>query len=110
MTKDEILEKSRKENKGMDERELQSMYQSGYFSHAFGLFLCSTVTLINRHYGGPKSVNDAVYFVTFGMFAAYVWGLAQKTGKKYYWVMMIVSILLSVISVFQFITHVRAGT
>lgn len=109
MTREEILEKSRRENKGMDERERQSMFQGGYFSHSIGLVLCSIIHLLNSHYGGPKSVNDAVWFVLFGMYAAYFWTLAQKTRKKYLWAVMIASILMSAVSVSRFISHVIAG-
>lgn len=110
MTREEILEKSREENKGMDERELQSMFQGGYLSHSIGLVLCSLVRLLNSHFDGPNSTNYAVWFVLFGMYAAYFWTLAQKSRKKSLWVVMIASVIISLISAERFITHIIAGT
>ena len=67
MTKDEILEKSRNENKGFDEREQQTRIMAGNISQSFGVFLCLLTSMINRYFDGPRVVTIAVLMIYVGM-------------------------------------------
>lgn len=67
MTREEILEKSRRQNKGMDEREQQVRIWAGKVSQSFGVILCLLVSTANMLFDGPRMVTIAVLMVYTGM-------------------------------------------
>ena len=76
MTREEILEKSRKENKGMDERELNAVMRGGSIAKGVGLLLCILVVFLTDTLGGDPSAS-------LGAFAIY-WGM-YGTDRTYRW-------------------------
>ena len=76
MTKEEILEKSRKENKGMDERELNAVMRGGSIAKGVGLLLCILIVFVSDTFGGDPSAS-------LGAFAIY-WGM-YGTDRGYRW-------------------------
>ena len=82
MTKDEILEKSRKENIGQDERERQISTEAGERSGLAALFLCILVSTINHFHDGPRSVGAAATVVTLGAYAAREVHLAKNLATR----------------------------
>ena len=87
MTKEEILEKSRKENKGFDEREQQTRIMAGNISQSFGVFLCLLTSMINRYFDGPHIVTVAVLMLYVGMGASQYIVSAIRLKKFSDWLM-----------------------
>lgn len=100
MTKEEILEKSRNENKGFDEREYQVQIQAGNMARGIGLVLCCLVVFLNIRFDGPRSVRCAAWGINFGMMAVQYWVSAIRLKKTGDWVMAVL------ISVFFLLTGV----
>ena len=76
MTKDEILEKSRKDNKGMDEMELYTIFRGGSIAKGVGLALCMLIVFLTDTFGANPTAS-------FGAFAIY-WGM-YGTDRLYRW-------------------------
>ena len=76
MTKDEILEKSRKDNKGMDEMELYTIFRGGSIAKGVGLALCMLIVFLTDTFGDNPTAS-------FGAFAIY-WGM-YGTDRAYRW-------------------------
>ena len=102
MNKDEILAKSRQENKGRtDERELAVIAGGGKAAYFTGMAVCIAILLINsalRIFGSPN-YNPALTFAVWG-----VWFSMQgvmflykyiKIGKKHEIVISIVYLVLA---------------
>ena len=68
MNKKEILEKSGKENKGMDEMELSALYRSGYVASIVGGFLCICLALLESAL--MHKINNGTWIVFLAMDAA----------------------------------------
>ena len=100
MTKEEILEKSRRENKDFDEREYQVLIQAGNMARGIGLVLCCLVVFLNIRFDGPRSVRCAAWAINFGMMAVQYWVSAIRLKKTGDWVMAVL------ISVFFLLTGV----
>ena len=68
MNKDEILAKSRKENNGGDEREIQILANSSKIGMAVGGILAAIIVLFSRIVNEPLLGLSAwtVYFAMFG--------------------------------------------
>ena len=101
MTKDEILEKSRKENKGFDEREQQARIMAGNISQSFGVFLCLLTAMINRYFDGPRVVTIAVLMIYVGMGASQYIVSALRLKKVSDWVMALFLTAVFVLSVLK---------
>ena len=110
MDKNEILRKFRNENKQLDEAQLQALFQGGYVSYYFGLFLCATVQLLNNHFHGPQSVRYTAWLILFGMSVTNFATIAKKSGKKHYRILSILSALLCVLDFWKLVSHLVAGT
>lgn len=76
MTREEILAKSRNDNKAMDEMEHHVMVQSGNIAKAVGLALCMIIVFLTDTFGGDPTAS-------FGAFAIY-WGM-YGTDRAYRW-------------------------
>ena len=74
MTREEILEKSREENNGMDEYQKNIYLKSQTFANLFGIILIGLVSIISNECGGPRIVYTALMLVYFGM---------QSSGSLY---------------------------
>ena len=60
MTREEILEKSRTENKGMDEMELYTIFRGGSIAKGVGLALCMLMVFLGDVLGAdPAAGLDA---------------------------------------------------
>ena len=76
MTREEILEKSRTENKGMDEMELYTIFRGGSIAKGVGLALCMLMVFLG-------DVLDADPAAGLGAFGIY-WGM-YGTDRAYRW-------------------------
>ena len=76
MTKEEILEKSRRENQAGDEREQRVIAQGGSIAKAVGLALCMLIVFLTDTFGDNPTAS-------FGAFAIY-WGM-YGTDRLYRW-------------------------
>ena len=76
MTRDEILEKSRRENQSGDEREQRVIAQGGSIAKAVGLALCMLIVFLTDTFGDNPTAS-------FGAFAIY-WGM-YGTDRAYRW-------------------------
>ena len=101
MTKEEILEKSRNENKGFDEREQQARIMAGNISQSFGVFLCLLTSIINRYFDGPRVVTIAVMMIYVGMGASQYIVSALRLKKVSDWVMALFLTAVFVLSVLK---------
>lgn len=102
MTKEEILEKSRKENKGFDEREQQTKIMAGNISQSFGVILCLLTSMINRYFDGPRIVTIAVLMIYVGMGASQYIVSAIRLKKVSDWVMALCLTAVFVLSILKF--------
>ena len=64
MKKEEILEKSRQENKNLDERERDALARAGRIATAVGAFVCTAIILLET------LLSDRVHFSTWAVFLA----------------------------------------
>ena len=69
MTRDEILEKSRKENESGDERELYTLLRGSNIAKAVGLALCLFVVFLTDTFGGDPTASFGAFSIYWGMFA-----------------------------------------
>ena len=76
MTREEILEKSRRENESMDEREQAVMLRSSSIAKAVGLALCMLVVLVSDILGADPSASLSSFAIYWGM---------QGTDRVYRW-------------------------
>ena len=95
MTKDEILEKSRRENNGTDERELQIMQKAKAISQTFSLSVCAFLMLICIMTDGPMLIANAAWTIVSIMYATENLFLAIKLKKPIYWVFAVFWVLAS---------------
>lgn len=68
MEKEEILEKSRKENKNKDIAELEIINRSGKIAYVVGALLCCVISFLDWSF--TKTINCACWMVNFGMLTA----------------------------------------
>ena len=109
MTKEEILEKSRNENKGFDEREQQARIMAGNISQSFGVFLCLLTSMINRYFDGPRVVTIAVLMIYVGMGASQYIVSALRLKKVSDWVMALFLTAVFVLSVLKVLELLSQG-
>lgn len=88
MNKDEILAKSRNENKVQDERELQIHHRAGYIAMAAGGVVCCLICFFIRLLSDELGiVNTACFMVYTCMGAVEGWISAiMVKNKKALWV------------------------
>ena len=76
MTKDEILAKSRKENKIMDEREQAVVLRGASIAKGVGLALCILVVFLGDVLGADPAAGLGAFGIYWGMYGtdrAYRW-------------------------------------
>lgn len=67
MNREEILEKSRRENRGMDEREREAFVQAGQKATAVGGLLCAVIIVLEAIFSAHVSFSTwAVYLSMTG--------------------------------------------
>lgn len=109
MTREEILEKSRKENNGFDEREQQTRIMAGNFSQSFGVFLCLLASMINNHFDGPRVVTIAVMMIYVGLGASQYIVSAIRLKKLSDCLMALFLTTVFVLSVLKFVELLAQG-
>ena len=94
MTKDEILEKSRKAGKGVpDERELLIVQKSKAVSQAVSLTVCMLLSLFCMVTDGPMLISNTAWTITAAMYATDNLFLAIKLNKPLYCVLGVIWVL-----------------
>ncbi len=84
MDKEAILEKSRMENKGRDERDREALATAGQRAYAVGGLVCMAIVLINRIFGQDSSpATWAAWTVYFAMAAVLFLVKYQKLKKTH---------------------------
>ena len=76
MTREEILEKSRKDNKGMDEMELYTIFRGGSIAKGVGLALCMLMVFLGDVLGADPAAGLGAFGIYCGMYGtdrAYRW-------------------------------------
>ena len=68
MTRDEILEKSRKDNKGMDEMELYTIFRGGSIAKGVGLALCMLMVFLGDVLGADPAAGLGAFGIYWGMY------------------------------------------
>lgn len=106
MTKEEILEKSRKENKNTDEREQQVSSRAKAISGAIGLTICMILNLINAYNNGPAAVNSAMWTVACGIYAPGYFISARALKRKSDWVLAVGFTVLGILHLIQYLKAV----
>ena len=69
MTREEILEKSRKENQSGDEREQYVIAKSGSIAKAVGLAMCMIIVFLTDTFGDNPTASFAAFAIYWGMYA-----------------------------------------
>lgn len=86
MNKDEILSRSRHENAGQDERELQIRMKAGNIAKAVGGLICGIIVLLEALLSdGTTFVGIACWTMYAGMTAVEDVLLAVQLKKKGHW-------------------------
>lgn len=87
MNRDEILERSRNENKNvLDERERAAQTKANSISQGVGMILCILIGAIGFGLTGMSCVLWAVTAIYWGMFAAERVAVAIKLRNKGQWI------------------------
>ena len=76
MTREEILEKSRKENQTGDEREQATVLRGGSIAKAVGLALCMLMVFLGDVLGADPAAGLGAFAIYWGMYGtdrAYRW-------------------------------------
>ena len=88
MTREEILEKSRKVGKGVhDERELLIVQKGKAISQAVSLTVCMLLSLYCMITDGPKLISDTAWTITAVMYATDHLYMGIKLKKPFYLVL-----------------------
>ena len=94
MTREEILEKSRKAGKGVhDERELLIVQRGKAISQAVSLTVCMLLSLYCMVTDGPMLISNTAWTITSVMYATDNLFLAFKLKKPLYWVLGVIWVL-----------------
>lgn len=102
MTKEEILEKSRKENNGMDEYQKNIYLKSQTIANLFGIIFISLVSIITLECGGPRIVHNALMLVYWGMMGTESLYRAIHGKMKREWILGILALLCAVANGYSF--------
>lgn len=105
MTREEILEKSRQENKHADEREKQIKANSGTVSRNAALMVCVLLMRLNMQYDGPWSFHFALFALATGMGAARSWFVWFRLKKKIELFYAIGYTLMFLVSIYYVVTY-----
>ncbi len=89
MNKEEILSKSRKENKGTDERELQIRLKSKRIAKATGILIAFLLVLIDAIWLNNSAIGYTALAIAFGMNCIEDWIFVMVSKKNSEWVAVI---------------------
>ena len=109
MKKEDILEKSRQENRGGDEREKTVRLKAYGLAHLFVILICFATTVFEEIRYDVSAYKTPGMMILFGTNTVMHLSCAVKLGKKYDWFMGIASALLFVGSVFLYLNYHLAG-
>lgn len=107
MNKDEILAKSRKENKSADEYETHIRLRAGKISKAVGVVLAFILVLIETIFLDSSVIGWTALTIAFGMNAVEDWIIVIKAKPKTEWFSIIFDTLIFIASVIQLIVAVQ---
>ncbi len=96
MNKDEILAKSREENKNADERQLALRQKAQAISGAVGIALCFIIALLEGVFGDSVILFYGCFSIYWGMTAANGIALAVATKKKFAWFSLLNAVFFAV--------------
>ena len=105
MTKEEILEKSRKENRNSDEREKQIQTKAGTVSRNAALMVCALLMRLNTRFDGSWSFHFALFALATGMGAARSWFIWFRLRKKIELFYAIGYTMMFLVSIYYVITN-----
>lgn len=100
MTREEILEKSRRSGRGYDERELLIVQKGKAISQAVSLTVCMLLSLYCMITDGPMLISNTAWTITAVMYATDNLYLGIRLKKPFY-------LILGVIWVLAFFAYLR---
>lgn len=106
MNKDEILAKSREENKIVDEYETHVRLRAGKISKAVGVALASILVLVDAIVLDSSVIGWTALTIAFGMNAVEDWIVVIMAKSKTDWFAIIFDSLIFVASVIRLIVSV----
>ena len=109
MTKEEILEKSRNENKNMDEREQKIALQASMAAKISGMAVCVLISFVAKYLGCPQSLVLAVWTVYWGMMMGEYWYLFIRLRKRFHLIAAIVNTVACILCGWNFADFFRMG-
>lgn len=113
MTREEILAKSRNENKGADLAEIQANRRAQGIAGAVVVFACAILNLIGMHYTDYRFPELwALTFLYGGTQGIINWHYARKSGsgKALLWALFGIFLLIcSGMNIVQFMQALKAG-
>ncbi len=109
MKKEDILEKSRQENRGGDERERKVRLDAYGLAHLFVILICFATTIFEEIRYDISAYKTPGMMILFGTNTVLHLFCAVKVGKKYDWFVGIASLLLFVGSVFLYFSYHLVG-
>ena len=83
MSKEEILAKSREENKHWDERELQSIYKAAYTATSVGFLLYGIISIVLALFDKFSYEMNIVTFAIIGTMYT-IWGIKTTKRKPFF--------------------------
>ncbi len=93
MTKDEILEKSRQENKDSDERQKALTQKSLAISGAVGMMLCGIIATLEAIFGDSTTLFYGCFSIHWGMQATQGIVLLLSNKTKWGWIGTVLNVL-----------------
>ena len=103
MTRDEILEKSRKENTVADEREQYILNKANNLGSFISIIVALFLMMINTIADGPEAVNVAIWSIYWVRFAIIYGYQAFLLKKKSYWFHTVFFSLTAVFTILVFL-------
>lgn len=109
MKKEDILEKSRQENRAGDERERKVRLDANNMAHLVGILICIAATVFEEIRYDISAYETPGMMIIWGTGAAMHLFCAVKLRKKYDWFMGITSLLLFALCVFRYLEYHLVG-
>ena len=103
MTREEILEKSRKENTVADEREQYILNKANNLGGLISIIVALFLMMINTIADGPEAVNVAIWSIYWVRFAITYGYQAFLLKKKSYWFFTVFFSLTAVFAILGFL-------
>ncbi len=97
LSKEEVLDRSRKENKNGDERELQYLYKGAYIATAVGFLLYGIISIVLAILDRESYEMNVVIFAIIGTMYT-IFGVKTTKRKKLFLAAGIVSLTAFVIT------------